>query len=107
MRLSSVCLVVLLFSVPLYAASPSPSDENKTQIADVVHEISAKSIEATIKKLVGFGTRHTLSETASKTRGIGAAREWIRSEFARYSSDSGGRLQVTMDEFTEPPGPRN
>jgi len=107
MRFSSTLLVVILFSVPVYAVSPTPPDQKKTQITDVLHEISAKNIEATIRKLVSFGTRHTLSETASKTHGIGAAREWIQSEFARYSSDSGGRLQVTMDEFTEPPGPRN
>jgi hypothetical protein len=107
MRFSSALLVAILFAVPLDAASPTPSEQNKTQIADVLHEISAKNIEATIRKLVSFGTRHTLSETASKTHGIGAARDWIQSEFARYSSESGGRLQVTMDEFTEPAGPRN
>jgi hypothetical protein len=100
-------LVALLFSVPIYAAPPAPPDKDKTQISDVLHEISPKNIEATIRKLVSFGTRHTLSETASKTHGIGAAREWIQSEFARYSSESGDRLQVTMDEFTQPPGPRN
>src|ERR1041385_1791770 len=107
MRFSSIQWVAILFSIPLYAASPTPSDQNKNQIADVVREISAKNVEATIRKLVSFGTRHTLSETTSKTHGIGAAREWIQSEFARYSSDSGGRLQVTMDEFMQPPGPRN
>jgi hypothetical protein len=107
MRFSAPVLLAFLFSLPIYAADPTSSKQNKTQIAEVGHEISAKNIEATIRKLVSFGTRHTLSETDSKTHGIGAAREWIQSEFARYSSESGGRLQVAMDEFTQPPGLRN
>ncbi|MDQ6861076.1 MAG: M28 family metallopeptidase [Verrucomicrobiota bacterium] len=76
------------------------------QIVEAVKEISAKNIEAIDRKLVSFGTRHTLSDPNSETRGIGAARRWIQSEFERYSKESGGRLQVTMDEFTQEPGPR-
>lgn len=73
------------------------------QIEKIVSEISAASIENNIRKLVGFGTRHTLSDQDHPTRGIGAARRWIKSEFDRYSSESGGRLQVTEDEFIQPP----
>ncbi len=73
----------------------------------MVKEISAKNIEASIRKLVSFGTRHTLSDPTGETRGIGAARRWLQTEFQRYSKDSGGRLQVTMDEFTQPPDDRN
>ena len=54
-----------------------------------------------------FGTRHTLSDAQSETRGIGAARRWIQSEFERYSKENGGRLEVTLDDFTQPPGERN
>jgi hypothetical protein len=50
-------------------------------------EISAQNIEASIRKLVIFGTRHTLSTATSETRGIGAARRWLQSEFKRYSKD--------------------
>ena len=88
-------------------ASPLPEPASNPQIAGIVKEISAKNIETNIRKLVSFGTRHTLSETESDTRGIGAARRWLQSEFERYAKDSGGRLQVTMDEFTQPPGTRN
>jgi hypothetical protein len=77
------------------------------EIRKVVAEISAQRIESNIKSLVGFYTRSTLSETESDTRGIGAARRWIKSEFDRYSQDSGGRLKVEMDQFTQPPGRRN
>ncbi|HKG21050.1 MAG TPA: M28 family peptidase, partial [Blastocatellia bacterium] len=75
-------------------------------IAKMVREISPVNIEAAIRKLAGFHTRHTLSETESDTRGIGAARRWIKSEFERYSRESGGRLQVEFDEFTQQPGNR-
>ena len=73
------------------------------QIEKIIDEISATQIEASMRKLVGFGTRHTLGETVSTERGIGAARRWIRAEFERYSRDSGGRLVVTEDSFIQPP----
>jgi hypothetical protein len=44
----------------------------------IVKEVSAKSLKAVIEKLASFGTRHTLSDTVSETRGIGAARRWIK-----------------------------
>ncbi len=57
---------------------------------------SAERIEADIRKLVGFGTRHTLSDTVSQTRGIGAARRWIEGEFRRISAACGGCLEVSV-----------
>ena len=65
-----------------------PQIKENPQIAAVLSEISAKNIEATIRKLVSFGTRHTLSDAQSETRGIGAARRWIQSEFERYSKEN-------------------
>ncbi|EQD63021.1 peptidase M28, partial [mine drainage metagenome] len=61
-----------------------------------------------MRTLVGFGTRHTLSETASNTRGIGAARRWVKSRFAAISSDCGGCLQIITpaQTFTGPRIPR-
>jgi hypothetical protein len=56
----------------------------------------AGRIESDIRRLVSFGTRHTLSETASETRGIGAARRWIFEEFERISADCGGCLELMM-----------
>lgn len=81
--------------------------QSNAQLAETLREISAKNIESSVRKLAGFGTRHTLSDPASETRGIGAARRWIQSEFERYSKESGGRLEVTLDEFTQPSGARN
>jgi hypothetical protein len=57
-------------------------------------------MEATVKKLVSFGTRHTLSDTKSSTRGIGAAQRWVKSEFDNYAKLSNGRLTSEIDYFT-------
>lgn len=71
-------------------------------IAKMVSAVSAQNIENNIRKLVSFGTRHTLSDTLSKVRGIGAARTWIKAEMERYSKESGGRLKVEYDTFIQP-----
>jgi len=72
-------------------------------IQKIAREISATNIESIIRKLVSFHTRHTLSETESDARGIGAARRWIKAELERYSREAGGRLQVEFDEFMQQP----
>ncbi len=71
-------------------------------IKKMIDEVSEKNIEANIRKLVTFQTRHSLSDTTSVITGIGAARNWIRSEMARYSIESGGRLKAEFDVFTQP-----
>jgi acetylornithine deacetylase/succinyl-diaminopimelate desuccinylase-like protein len=73
------------------------------QTEKIVNEISAARIEATIRKLVSFGTRHTLSSQEDEKRGIGAARRWLKEEFERYSRESGGRLLISEDEFVQQP----
>ena len=85
----------------------TPADR---RIAAALEQVSAERIQADIEKLVSFHTRVTLSDQdqASITmgRGIGAAREWIRAEFERYSRECGGCLEVKTDSFTEAPGDR-
>lgn len=76
------------------------------KIQKLIEEISAKNLEADIRKLVAFGTRHTLSDTQSPTRGIGAARNYVRDEFLKYSKAGGGRMTVEMDTFTVKPDGR-
>ena len=68
-------------------------------------------IQSNIEKLVSFQNRSTLSApqdpaAIASGHGIGAARDWIKSEFERYSSDCGGCLEVKFDSFTETPGGR-
>ncbi len=80
------------------------------QIATALQQISAAQIRANIEKLVSFGTRSTISAqdaaAIASGRGVGAAREWIKSEFERYSKDCGGCLEVKTDTFTEPAADR-
>jgi len=65
-----------------------------TRHYDIINAISSARIEKDIRTLVNFGTRHTLSDTVSQTRGIGAARRWIKSEFDKISKDCGNCLEV-------------
>lgn len=72
------------------------------QITSMLNQVSAVNLESLVRKMVSFHTRHTLSDTLSKTKGVGAARNWIKSEFEKYAAESGGRLQVSFDTFTQP-----
>jgi hypothetical protein len=79
-------------------------------IVQAMGEISAAHIHDTIEKLASFGTRHTLSVNnagaATSNQGIVAARNWIKSEFDRYSAACGGCLEVLTDTFIQQPGNR-
>lgn len=88
------------------AFKPNGPDPLDARVAPMLAEVSPQRIEATIRTLAAFGTRHTASETASETRGIGAARRWIERQLRECGDKAGGRLQVTMDAFIEPVGPR-
>lgn len=68
--------------------------QDQQKLHDIARSVSAKNIEQDIKTLVNFGTRHTLSETQSETRGIGAARRWIKAEFEKISAECGSCLEV-------------
>ena len=72
------------------------------QISKIVSEIDARNIENTIRKLVSFGTRNTLSDQNNPNRGIGAARDWLYGEFIRAAQRSGGRMTVEKQTFEQP-----
>jgi len=78
-----------------------PTHPNRT-IESIVREISAKNIERTIRQLVSFGTRNTLSVQNDPKRGIGAARDWLYSEFLKVAENSGGRMTVAKQSFEQP-----
>ncbi|MFN7946131.1 MAG: M28 family metallopeptidase [Blastocatellia bacterium] len=102
-----ICILCSGPALPSHSAQQAQlSAKLNPQIEKIVSEISAANIENNIRKLVSFGTRHTLSDQDNPTRGIGAARRWIKAEFDRYSSEAGGRLQVTEDEFIQQPTQR-
>ncbi len=93
MKLSiSMALLSSVVCSAAFAANPSYHEQEK--LHDIAAAVSPERIEQDITKLVSFGTRHTLSETASDTRGIGAARRWIKAEFDRISEACGGCLEV-------------
>ena len=94
-RLLDRCRSALLSTalVPLLAAAEAPSPV-PLPLPALAAEVSAPALRTTIEKLVGFGTRHTLSDTKSTTRGIGAARRWVAAEFARIGKDCGGCLEI-------------
>ncbi|WP_394130901.1 M28 family peptidase [Shewanella maritima] len=89
----TMAAIISGLSISAAVASPAPSQEDM-RLYDIATATQAKRLHADVSKLVSFGTRHTLSETESNTRGIGAARRWIESEFNRISAKCGGCLEV-------------
>ncbi len=83
--------MVLIFSPAISYAQEMPDDP---QMYDIVDAVSTSRLESDIRILAGFGTRHTMSDTLSSTRGIGAARRWIKAEFEKISVDCGGCLEI-------------
>ena len=101
MRRFTALLAATSISITLSACAPNAHSANAKappsevlDIYDIAAEPSSERIISDIQTLVDFGTRHTLSETESETRGIGAARRWIFAEFEKISQDCGGCLEV-------------
>jgi hypothetical protein len=68
--------------------------QQDARMYDIIKAVSANRIITDVETLANFGTRHTLSDTLSETRGIGAARRWIKKSFAQISADCGNCLEV-------------
>jgi len=85
---------VAMLSIGASTHEHENAPEEVQRLHTMVAAVSADRIEADIRKLAGFGTRHTLSETESDTRGIGAARRWIEAEFKRISDGCEAQLDV-------------
>jgi Zn-dependent M28 family amino/carboxypeptidase len=88
------------------AATPSSRTSRNRQIATIVGEIDAINIERTVLKLESFGTRNTLSEQNDPKRGIGAARDWLYSQFLEAAKASGERMTVEKQTFEQPKAAR-
>ena len=88
------------------ARTQSLTSVRQQEIAQIVQEIDARNIERTIRKLVSFGTRNTLSTQSDPNRGIGAARDWLFSEFSKAAEQSGGRMTVEKQTFEQPKAAR-
>src|SRR5256714_7901725 len=84
------------------ALRPQPPDR---QLRQALREISTSRIEATVRRLAAFGTRHTLSSQDDPVRGIGAARDWIFAQYQAIAATSGGRMTVEKQSFVQPATP--
>ncbi|MFD4698809.1 M28 family metallopeptidase [Streptomyces niveus] len=76
------------------------------ELRKLLGEIDADRIEATVRRLAAFGTRHTLSVQDDPERGIGAARDWILAEMKKYGAVSGGRMTAELQSYIQEPASR-
>jgi hypothetical protein len=88
------------------AVSPLKPAKPNAEIKKMLAEFNPKNVENTIRKLVSFGSRNTLSEQNNPTRGIGAARDYLFDEFQKISQDCGGCLTVEKQSFVQPKAAR-
>lgn len=113
-RLAGLIAVVMIASAPTVAQARNERAAKGTsvdpRIAAALKEVSSAQVRATIEMLVSFRNRSTLSAAdpaaIASGRGIGAAREWIKAEFERYSTDCGGCLDVRFDSYVQEPAER-
>jgi hypothetical protein len=88
------------------AAAPARAAAPDRELRKILKEIDPVRVEAIVRKLVSFGTRHTLSAQDDPARGIGAARDWIFAELQAHAAASGGRMTVEQQWFIQPVSPR-
>jgi hypothetical protein len=104
-RLGSAVVLCFAFAGPSLgfqgAAATQPD-----RIPSMVSAVSAQRIEERIRRLVGFHTRNTLSQTDSETVGIGAARRWIEEDLRASSQATGGKLEVRTQSTRLALGPK-
>jgi Zn-dependent M28 family amino/carboxypeptidase len=93
---------------PIAAAGPglpNAPQPPERQLRQLLAEIDRRRIEATVRRLAAFGTRHTLSSQDDPVRGIGAARDWLLAQFQAVAASSGGRMTVELQSFIQQPVP--
>jgi hypothetical protein len=91
-----------LFSGAFVAAQSQTTIDRDPEIAGMVKEVNADSLQSYIKTMVSFGTRSTVSSTTDRLRGIGAARNWVLMKFREFAVASGGRMTALLDTTTYP-----
>lgn len=96
----NLILAGLFFLTPLAAQAQTPAAVEHPLLHQLAGQVQPDRMRADITTMVGFGTRHTLSETTSSTRGIGAARRWAEREFQAISAACGGCLEVVTPSDT-------
>jgi hypothetical protein len=91
---------------PTDARPPATAQPPSRELRALLQEIDPDRIEATVRKLASFGTRHTLSSQDDPKRGIGAARDWILGEMKSYAKASGGRMTAELQSYVQQPANR-
>ena len=100
MKKPILALAAALFVIPAAGAQQSRAPAAPASLRAIADEVSEERLRATVERLVGFGTRHTLSARDHPTRGIGAALNWTESEFRRFSQECGGCLEIARPSDT-------
>ena len=102
-KLINLTLAFLLFSFINFNVIAQKAEN----FYEIIEAVSEKRIKNDITKLANFGTRHTLSDTISEKRGIGAARRWIFTEFKKIAKTCEGCIEVSYQKnFHQPDGRR-
>ena len=99
-QFSAAAMAALILAGAGGAAAQTEASGEHALLRQTAAAVDAERLEADIARMVGFGTRHTMSETQSDTRGIGAARRWVEAEFRRTSSACGGCLTIATPSQT-------
>ena len=99
-------ILIAIAAVVVGLASPVVQSVVGLRPQVIANAVSAERLKKDVETLAAFGTRHTLSDAASPTRGIGAARNWIKGEFEKAAAESEGRMTVAFEEFDVPEGRR-
>jgi hypothetical protein len=95
-------ILTAFFFVAALAALAQTTIDRDPEIAGMVKEVNADSLQSYIKTMVSFGTRSTVSSTTDRSRGIGAARNWVLMKFGQFAAASGGRMTAVLDTTTYP-----
>ncbi|NDK54835.1 M20/M25/M40 family metallo-hydrolase [Pontibacter fetidus] len=98
-RLLALLTIASLYFTTIPATSAQTIVRQDDEIKKMVDEISAANLEALVRKLASFETRHSLSTIKDKKKGVGTAREWVKSEFEKYAKASGDRMTVELDKY--------
>jgi len=96
---TATCAAAIL-GAAVTAAAFAAAPAEQPILREIAHSPDPVRLQATVQALVGFGTRHTLSDTASPRRGIGAARRWAQSRFAEIGRGCGGCLTIVTPSQT-------
>ena len=87
-----------LIFIPFFLFHNITTSQDYKVIYDIISEVSSERIKKDVKMLASFGTRHTLSDTLSEKRGIGAARRWIKSTFNKISKECDDCLEISYQK---------